>query len=30
VGYDGPDVDAELIIMSARMWQRLGISKISL
>jgi histidyl-tRNA synthetase len=30
VGYDGPDVDAELIIMSARMWQRLGISKIRL
>jgi len=30
VGYDGPDVDAELIIMSARMWQLLGISKISL
>ncbi len=30
VGYDGPDVDAELIIMSARMWQQLGISKISL
>ncbi len=30
VGYDGPDVDAELITMSARMWQRLGISKIAL
>jgi histidyl-tRNA synthetase len=30
VGYDGPDVDAELIIMSARMWQQLGISKIEL
>ena len=30
VGYDGPDVDAELIIMSARMWQRLGIDKIRL
>ncbi len=30
VGYDGPDADAELIIMSARMWQRLGISKIKL
>ena len=30
VGYDGPDVDAELIIMSARMWKRLGISKIGL
>lgn len=30
VGYGGPDVDAELIIMSARMWQLLGISKIKL
>ncbi len=30
VGFDGPDVDAELIIMSARMWQRLGIDKIRL
>jgi len=30
LGYDGPDVDAELIIMSARMWRRLGISKLSL
>ena len=30
LGYEGPDVDAELIIMSARMWQRLGISRIRL
>ena len=30
LGYDGPDVDAELIIMSARMWQRLGIGRIKL
>ncbi|MGB5512629.1 MAG: histidine--tRNA ligase [Woeseiaceae bacterium] len=30
LGYDGPDVDAELIIMSARMWQRLGIERIRL
>ena len=30
LGYDGPDVDAELIIMSARMWQRLGIDNIRL
>ena len=30
VGYDGPDVDAELIIMGARMWQRLGISQLTL
>jgi histidyl-tRNA synthetase len=30
IGYEGPDVDAELIIMSSRLWQRVGISKISL
>ena len=30
LGYGGPDIDAELIIMSARMWRRLGISKLSL
>jgi histidyl-tRNA synthetase len=30
LGYDGPDVDAELIVMSARMWQRLGIDRIRL
>jgi histidyl-tRNA synthetase len=30
VGFDGPDVDAELIIMSARLWQRLGIDQILL
>ncbi len=30
VGYTGPDVDAELIIMTARFWQRLAISKIHL
>ena len=30
IGYEGPDIDAELIIMSARMWQQLGISKIKL
>jgi histidyl-tRNA synthetase len=30
LGYTGPDIDAELIIMSARMWRRLGISKLSL
>ena len=30
IGYEGPDIDAELIIMCARMWQRLGISKIKL
>jgi len=30
LGYAGPDIDAELIIMSARMWQRLGIGRIRL
>ncbi len=30
IGYDGPDVDAELIIMCARLWQRLGMSKLKL
>lgn len=30
MGFDGPDVDAEIIIMSARMWRRLGISKLRL
>ena len=30
LGYAGPDVDAELIIMSARMWRRLGIGRIRL
>ncbi len=30
LGYEGPDVDAELIIMNARMWRRLGISRIRL
>jgi histidyl-tRNA synthetase len=30
LGYAGPDVDAELIVMSARMWRRLGISKLRL
>ncbi len=30
LGYEGPDVDAELILMSARIWQRLGIDRIAL
>ncbi len=30
MGYPGPDVDAELIIMSARMWQRLGLPRLTL
>jgi histidyl-tRNA synthetase len=30
LGYEGPDVDAELIIMSARLWKLLGIDRIRL
>jgi len=30
LGYAGPDVDAELIIMCARMWARLGLSRLTL
>jgi histidyl-tRNA synthetase len=30
LGYDGPDVDAELILLSARMWRMLGISRLTL
>ena len=30
LGYAGPDVDAELIIMSSRLWKRLGIDRIAL
>ena len=30
VGYPGPDIDAELIIMCARMWERLGLSRLTL
>ncbi len=30
LGFAGPDVDAELIIMSARLWQRVGIDRIEL
>jgi len=30
MGYDGPDVDAELIIMCARMWEKLGLGRLSL
>jgi len=30
MGYPGPDVDAELIIMCARLWRRLGLSRLSL
>jgi histidyl-tRNA synthetase len=30
LGYEGPDVDAELIIMCARMWRALGLSRVTL
>ena len=30
IGFEGPDVDAELIIMSSRLWRRVGITRISL
>ncbi len=30
MGYAGPDIDAELIIMCARLWKRLGIDRIRL
>lgn len=30
MGYPGPDVDAELIIMCARLWQRLSLSRLTL
>ncbi|MCM2311807.1 MAG: histidine--tRNA ligase [Steroidobacteraceae bacterium] len=30
LGYPGPDVDAELIMMSARLWRRLGLSGLRL
>jgi len=30
LGFDGPDVDAELIIMCARLWRALGISRLTL
>jgi histidyl-tRNA synthetase len=30
MGYPGPDVDAELIIMCARMWHKLGLSRLVL
>ena len=30
MGYPGPDIDAELMIMCARMWERLGLSRLSL
>jgi histidyl-tRNA synthetase len=30
VGFTGPDVDAELILLSARFWKRLGIDRVKL
>jgi len=30
LGYEGPDVDAELIVMSARIWEALGIDRLTL
>ena len=30
LGYPGPDIDAEMILMSARLWRRLGIDRIRL
>jgi len=30
MGYPGPDVDAELMIMCARMWERLGLERLRL
>jgi histidyl-tRNA synthetase len=30
LGYDGPDVDAELILMCARMWSRLKLTRLTL
>ena len=30
LGYTGPDIDAELIILCARLWRRLGLSRLTL
>jgi len=30
LGFAGPDIDAELIVLCARMWQRLGLERLSL
>ena len=30
LGFEGPDVDAELILMSARLWRRLGLAGLTL
>jgi histidyl-tRNA synthetase len=30
LGYEGPDVDAEMILLSSRLWRALGISRVAL
>jgi histidyl-tRNA synthetase len=30
IGFEGPDIDAELIALTARLWKRIGISRVSL
>jgi histidyl-tRNA synthetase len=30
IGFDGPDIDAELMILCARLWEKLGIKRLSL
>jgi histidyl-tRNA synthetase len=30
LGYPGPDIDAELVLLCARMWSRLGLSRLTL
>jgi histidyl-tRNA synthetase len=30
VGFDGPDIDAELMILCARLWEKLGIKRLAL
>ncbi|MCU0760023.1 MAG: histidine--tRNA ligase [Steroidobacteraceae bacterium] len=30
IGFEGPDVDAELIALTARLWKRIGITRVSL
>ena len=30
LGYPGPDIDAELIVLCARLWRRLGLSRLTL
>ena len=30
IGFEGPDIDAELIALTARLWKKIGISRVSL